>query len=378
MVTPIKNVPVYGREVAYVDPDFTRGEEITIEGGRIEEVILKCGKGLPRIVFPRIKYTPRDIGRVEYPRLTELKERIEKAINEGKAKYQQVNNDISVIVNDMKVKIQEAMNEVIKGIRLDYQSVLGGSVDKIEGAFRSMYVDEKYRKSYSFSYTGNKEYCEPGMKFSGGWVGFKHKARLDAYRCINGKMEWYQWVITPWAIAELIRRYASLQSNYEEIDKVYAEGMGKDLATMKEGVIGLIQGIPEMMVRMVNRLSNGIVKIADIIKDGLVKMAMKVGEYVGIVAEVIMNIGKILMEYADKMIKAIVTQVEGVVISLLKKMVDTINGFSDRISMGYNGMVNLFNSKVIEPIECKIAEIEKRINFIWSIIPWWIKIPKKA
>jgi BMFP domain-containing protein YqiC len=358
MATPSRG-NVQGVSVAggiSVQGDFTYGSVASVTQPGFKEVNLKCGKGFPLIQLPRIQWTKPPRENVIFPSLNDLIKDIQDA-------FSTVHTDIVKAVDTAKANIDASWYKNIGSMK-DRTGPLGDIANAISGLFYDEVSLDLYRYFTVIDYSGahaKKEFVET-VKGNGAF-GFKIKAEVRGREIFFEKVgdEWWKYVLTPVAILATAEWWKTAIEWRREIEERFSSAIGVSMTLFRNGFENLLKNIPTVM------------------KDIATQIGTVVNAVITSITNALYTVAQELSDYAKKVVQASIGMVKNAVYDLLEKTINTLNDILVKIETGYNTIIQKFNTAVVEPIQCKLKEIEdklKQIDWVFGIkFPSFPRLP---
>jgi hypothetical protein len=337
-----------------VQGDFTYGSVASVTQPGFKEVNLKCGKGFPLIQLPRIQWTKPPRENAIFPSLDDLIKDIQDA-------FSTVQKDITTAVNTAHKNIDASWYKNI-GSMTDRTGPLGDIANGIDCfLFDPMHIDFNL---YHYDITqGQVTATKVGSSDGNGAIGFRIKAHADAKAKAMEliSQDWWKCILGPIALPGAYEKYLSYQEWRRQIDEMSNSKIGVGMTLFRNGFENLLKNIPTVMKDIATQIGTVVNAVITSITNALYTVAQK------------------LSDYAKKVVQASIGMVKNAVNDLLEKTITTLNDMLVKIETGYNTIIQRFNTVVVEPIQCKVKEIEdklKQIDWVFGIkFPSFPRLP---
>jgi len=343
-----------------VQGDFTYGSVASVTQPGFKEVNLKCGKGFPLIQLPRIQWTKPPRENAIFPSLDDLIKDIQNA-------FSTVQTDIGKAVDTAKANITAS-----------WKKYTDASIGKMQIGWDILFKDEIQVVFQRYKLIGGKEFIS---SYTGnGAIPF----RLGAYNSARNTMvslsnqEWwkglfgiytidlgqlgkYTVIIPGGQFVNIYELYVSLNEWKHDIDEKFNSAFSSGMTYFKDGLSALITQLPNTLLDIAQQIGTVVKAVITSITNALYTVAQK------------------LSDYAKKVVQASIGMVKNAVNDILDKTVTTLNDMLVKIETGYNTIIQKFNTAVVEPIQCKVKEIEdklKQIDWVFGIkFPSFPRLP---
>lgn len=331
-----------------VTRDFVLGPKDVVStspsstGGSTTDVQLRCGKGLPQVSVPLLKYDRPSARTPAFPTLEQLQK------------------DVSDILKQAEAQVKKEINDSI-GTELD---TVNSGLGDISTAMNVMFSQSN---TFTFTYASifqgyvrdSRAVAQPNPKtYTGGAVRFKAEATLDNYNIyvsggIKGFMERIDIVGFIFPILKAISEFEKAQSfkyNQADIDWRYSQSVKTAMENLYTDAGGGPKGVRLVftgLVGIVKKLPTVIAKVLPVITDALTKVA------------------QVLSKFAKDVATAVIDQVFNAVGEALEKASNSINSLLLQLDNVINSMVNTFNRDVLEPLQCSLKQAQDFVaNFL--------------
>jgi len=361
MATPSRE-PVRGVQVVggiSVQGDFvTQQTSVTQPGFR--EVTLKCGKGFPLIQLPRIQWTKPPREESKFPSLETLKQ------------------DIQSIFSTVSDDINKSVSSAKDSISASWKTYLDQSVGKIQEGYKHLFEYDIQVVFYKHRVFQNDE--SVGSYVGKGAIPFRFGAYNAARNIYINHVNANWWkillgyyelnipgvgkvpmILPGGQMIETYEWYISVNDWRTTIDEKFNQSFQSGMSAIKDGIMGLVTKLPSVLLDIAGQIGAVVKTIINSIVSAFSKIAEK------------------LSEYARQLVQAAIGMVKNAVNEILEKTVYTLNEMLVKIETGYNNIIQKFNTTVVEPIQCKLKEIEdklKQMDWIFKIkLPSFPRLP---
>lgn len=336
MATPVKGVPVQGG--ISIQGDFTT-LPVPGQGGWID-VNLRCGKGMPLVKMPRVVWTKPATDPAVMPNLLDLHNA-------------QGNGTIDIIIKNAQSDIDTAISTARDKMGGWFNTLIKPGWDQMAGpaGFQDLFVTQHPIEFNKFEVV--KGWYGPVATASpAGWLLFVPQAMTAARKGIipGYTSDWWKF-LTAIAIVDQLEKWYSLQVAKERADEMYHTGIQNAWSNIKEGFNKILANMPEFIKKIVVEIGTAIKSILTIMGGALGKIA------------------DALADYATKVANAMIAMGKNAINEAMDKTVTTFNQTLAQIETAYNSLVQRFNSQVLEPLQCKVKEIEDKVAKIgtWKL-----------